>query len=192
MKTFYQFIGEDFNSHSASQFMIPVSTISRRGSVEDSGKTTMLFYEHVNGTSFNLSRYVKSFIGSNVADLMKAPTNDFRYLIYSSQTGFDVFAWQASIQHSFMTKSLEANKDLKRYPDNIRYHFLYNESQLYMKGDHIGVFWCFPFVFWQGGLTVNLTLESLRVFESTTNLKSALQFSDTQWNSLLKSQDCKL
>lgn len=123
---------------------------------------------------------------------MKTPTNDYRSLIYSTPNGFDVFVWSAAIQHAQMTRSLDANKNLNKYPNGIKYVYSYNECQILMKGDEVGSVWCFPFVIWQGGLTVNLSQDTLMVFESTTNLKSALQFSDAQWNSLLKSQDCKL
>jgi hypothetical protein len=49
MKTFTRFIQEDFNSHGAQQFLMPVSTVSKRAGskVASSAQTIMMFYERV-------------------------------------------------------------------------------------------------------------------------------------------------
>lgn len=194
MKTFNLFIQEDFNSHGAQQFLIPVSTVSKRGGpkVASSAQTIMMFYEHVVGSSLNLTRYAKTFLSSNVSDIMKAPSNDYRVLIYCTPDGFHVFVWYASIQHTQMTKSLDANKDMKKYPSNIKYQYLYNESQMFMEGDAIGRAWCFPFIIWQGSIVSNLMPEALIVLDKAKDVKSVFQFSDAQWSALSKRQEFSL
>ena len=144
------------------------------------------------GTTLNLTRYSKSFLSSNVLDIMKAPSNDYRVLIYYTPEGFHVFVWYASIQHTQMTKSLDANKDMKKYPSNIKYQYLYNESQMFMEGDSIGSAWCFPFIIWQGSIVSNLMPEALIVLNKAKDVKSTFQLSDAQWNSISKKQEYKI
>ena len=194
MKSFSAFILEDFNSSGAQQFLIPVSTVSKRGGpkVASSAQTIMMFYEHVMGTSFNLTKYAKTFLASNVSEIMKAPANDYRVLVYHVIDGFHVFVWYASIQHTQMSKSLDANKDMKKYPSGIKYNHFYLESQMFMEGESIGPIWCFPFIIWQGSIVSNLMPESLSVLNKAKDLKSTFHFSDTQWESLMKKQEFRI
>lgn len=186
IKLFSRFILEDFNSSGAQQFLIPVSTVSKgRGAkVSSSAQTVMLFYEHITGTSFNLPKYAKTFLASSVSEIMKAPSNDYRVLVYHSTDGFHIFVWYASIQHTQMTRSLDANKDMKKYPSGIKYNHFYLESQMFMEGDSIGPTWCFPFIIWQGFIVSNIMPEALNVLNDAKDLKSTFQLSDTQWEAL--------
>lgn len=194
MKTFEKFIKEDFNSHGAQQFLISVPTATKRygSKVASSAQTIMMFYEHVLGSSLNLTKYAKSFLSSNVSDIMKAPSNDYRVLIYHTPEGFHVFVWYASVQHTQMTRSLDANNDMKKYPSNIKYQYLYNESQMFMEGDSIGPAWCFPFIIWQGSIVSNLMPVALDVLNKAKDIKSTFRLSDAQWESILKKQEFRL
>lgn len=194
MKSFANFVLEDFNSHGAQQFLIPVSTVSKRGGPKgaSSAQTIMMFYEHVVGSSLNLTRYAKSFLASNVSDIMKAPSNDYRVLIYHTPEGIHVFVWYASVQHTQMTRSLDANKDMKKYPSNIKYQYLYNESQMFMEGDAIGPAWCFPLIIWQGSIVSNLMPEALAVLNKAKDVKTTFQLSDAQWNSISTKQEFRI
>jgi hypothetical protein len=194
IKSFANFISEDFNSHGAQQFLIPVSTVLKGGGPKgaSSAQTIMMFYEHVAGSSFNLTRYAKSFLASDVSAIMKAPSNDYRVLIYHTPEGSHIFVWYASIQHTQMTKSLDANKGMKKYPSNIKYQYLYNESQMFMEGDLIGPAWCFPFIIWQGSIVSNLMPEALTVLNKAKDVKSTFQLSNAQWDAILKKQEFRL
>lgn len=151
-----------------------------------------MFYEFVSGSSFNLAKYAKSFLASHVSDIMKASSNDYRVLIYHVPEGHHVFVWDSAIQHSIMAKSLDSNKNLDKYPSNIKFTYLYNESLMFMAGDEIGSTWCFPFVIWQGSAVSNLSGQALNVLNKAKDVKTIFQFSDMQWESFLKKQEFKL
>ena len=189
MKTFDQFIRvnliEDFNSPGATQFMIKAPA-SKKGQSTD----TMMFYEHTG--NLNISRYSKSFLSQEVVDSMKAFSNDWRVLVYSSANAFDIFVWSASVLHSSISKALDLNKNLNKYPNTIKYNFLYNESQLLMKGDSVGSSWCFPFIIWKNEIVVNLIPDALSVLQQNKDIKNLLGFSDVQWKNLMKDQKCSL
>lgn len=191
MKSFSTFIIEDFNSNGAQQFLIPVSTASKK-TKDASTQSVMLFYEHHTGSSLNLTRYAKSFMGSEVMAMMKAPTSDYRILFYVGATGMDIFVWKSLIHHSQMSRSLDANKDMKKYPSNIKYNFLYNECQMYMKGDTIGSIWCFPLVIFEGEIVLNVSLDSLAIINEQKDIKSIFKIPDLQWNNLIKKSQYKL
>ena len=191
MKSFSKFIIEDFNSHGAQQFLIPVSTVSKRGGPKGaaSAQTIMMFYERVMGSSLNLAKYAKSFLASNVSDIMKATSNDYRVLIYCTPEGFHVFVWDASIQHTQMVKSLDANKDMKKFPSNIKYQYLYNESQMFMEGDVVGPTWCLPLIIWKGAIVSNLMPQAFEIINKAKDVKSTFKITDAQWNSLLTKKE---
>lgn len=184
MKSFAEFIIEDFNSHGALQFLIPVSTNTRGSKGSSSAKSVMMFYENVKTTSFNLTKYLNSFMRTDVSDIMQAPGNNYRILIYGSVNGFHVFVWTASIQHTQMVRSLDANKNLNKFPANIKYQFFYNECQMYMEGDVIGNEWCFPLILWEGELKINITPESKNVLDRAKDIQTVFQLSNSQWKSL--------
>ena len=123
---------------------------------------------------------------------MKTTTNDYRSLIYSTPNGFDVFVWSAAIQHAQMTRSLDVNKNLNKYPNGIKYVYSYNECQILMKGDEVGSVWCFPFVIWQGSIVSNLESRALDVLNDEKKFKNVFQISDNQWESLSKKQEFRL
>lgn len=191
MKTFNLFIQEDFNSAGASQFLISMSADSKKAK-NSSPQSVMMFYEHNTGPSLNLTRYAKSFLGSNVMDLMKAPSNDYRILFYVSPTSIDAFIWKAQYHHSQMSRSLDANKDMKKYPSNIKYNYLYNECQMYMKGDTIGPTWCFPLVIFEGDIVLNVSLESLGIIHQQKDIKNVFKIPDLQWSQLINKSQYKL
>lgn len=186
MKTFNEFILEDFNSPGATQFMIKTPPANNRGQSSD----TMVFYEHT--LTLNLSKYFQSFLKPDVADSMKAVSNDWRVLIYASPTGFDIFVWSAAILHTSMSKALDSNKSLNKYPGTIKYNFLYNESQLLMKGDTVGSSWCFPFVVWNSEIVVNLIPDALEILQNAKDIKGVFKLTDNQWKGLINKQKCSL
>ena len=193
MKTFEKFIKEDFNSPGATQFKLIASTPGKKSSsIKSSATEVIVFHEHLPNSAFNLSRYSKSFLGSEVPAIMQSHSTDWRVLIFASPLGFDVFVWTAAIQHHIMTKMLDLNKDLKKYPSTTKYNFLYNESQLLMRGDKVGPAWCFPYVIWQGDMVVNLLPEAIGALEASKNIKELFKLSDSQWSGLLNRQSCSL
>lgn len=193
MKTFNQFIKEDFNSNGAQQFLITVSEIIKGSKkASSSARTVMVFYEHVTKPSFNLVKYSKSFLSPNVAEIMKSNSNDYRILVYHSSNGFHIFVWDARIQHNQMTISLDDNKNMKKYPSDIKYSYLYRECQIFMDGDEIGENWCFPFVIFENSFYLNLNKDALMVLNKAKDLKSIFQFSDQQFGNLSKKQDFDL
>lgn len=190
MKTFKEFVLEDFNSPKATQFLINVNKpISRTKSEKQS---VMMFYESVTAKFINISSFVKSFLSKDVSVLMKTDHNNWRSMIFGVSLGFRCFVWDASIQHHLMSQALDKNKNLNKYDSNIKYNFLYNESQLLMPGDSVGSTWCFPFVVWENAIHVNLTAEALQVLQESKDIKALFKLSDQQWNSLIKRQQCNL
>lgn len=150
----------------------------------------MIFYEHAQ--SLNLPRFVKSFLPQDVASIMRSSSNDWRVLVYASDSGFDIFVWTALLLHSAVSKALDSNKGLNKYPGTLKYNFLYNESQLLMKGDTVGKLWCFPFVIWKNEIIVNLIPDALSVLQGAKNVKGQFNLSDKQWKGLMENQKCSI
>lgn len=189
MKTFEQFLNEDFNSPGAIQFLMPVGLANfKTGAVNEN----MIFYEHVGISGMNLSRYCKSFLSPTVAKLMQSKSTDFRFLIYTSNNWIDVFAFDGTILHQTMAKSLDANKDMKKYPSNIKYQYLYNESQMFVEGDTVGPAWCLPLIIWEGSIVSNLMPEALAILNKAKDVKTTFQIADAQWSQLINKSEYKL
>ena len=191
MKNFYQFIQEDFSSQNATQFTLKIVNQALRGRKDGTTAEVMIFYEHINGSSMNLDRFSKSFMKTDVMSMMNNPDHNWRVLIYKVIDGFDVFVWKSSIMHNIISKALDSNKNLKKYPD-IKYSFLYNESQLLMKGDTIGQTWCFSLVIFNGSIISNISTDALNIINDQKGLSNLFKLSDIQVRDLLTKQQCHL
>lgn len=190
MKTFEKFIKEDFNSSGAIQFLMPVGLANFKTGIVNE---RMVFYEHVGISGMNLPRYCKSFLSPTVAKLMQSRSTDFRFLIYTYNNGFHVFAFDVTTLHQTMAKALDTNKTrLKKFPESINYYYLYHETQLLEVGDTIEDTWCFSFALVDGEIASNLTREPLRALDKGKGLKTLFKFSDSQWEDLLDSGSCKI
>ena len=183
MKTFYQYIKEDFNSTGAIQFSMNAKRVN--GSYE-----IIVFYEHT--TNFNLFRFSESFLPNEVAELMKSRYNDWRVMVLSNKSSFDIFVWPSTILHSDFSQMLDSNKSLKKYPQNINYHEAYSKTYLLGKKDTVSDTWCFPFTIVRDQVVVNLSPKSLIILQETKNCKSLFKIPDAKWESLLDIQSCKI
>ena len=191
MKNFQIFIKEDFNSPKATQFSLPV-TSSSKFSPNGQSKDIIVFYEHLKTSTINLPKYSKSFLSPSVSSFMNTNTSDWRVLVYYKTDGFHVFVWRADILHSYFINSLESYKNTDKYPSDIKYNKLYNETLMLRDNDKIGKIWCFPYIIWQSKIVVNLIEDSLVILDKYANIKDKFQLSESQWINLLTNQYCSI
>lgn len=185
MKTFQEFIQEDFNSPKATQFKIPVSVTARP---TPGGKTTdiMVFYESMPYRSFNLIRYMKSFESSDAKEILNNAPGRWRGLVFGKDTELLVFVWNSSFLHANICNSLDIISKTGKCPI-IGYKKSYNAMNLIDPGDTIPRNWCFPFVYISGKVRTNLYKNPLIEFESQKDIKSLFQFNENEFGDLLKS-----
>jgi hypothetical protein len=180
MKTFYEFIQEDFNSAGATQFPLAGQGIPR-------DKPLVVFYERVTARYLPILAYMKSFMSENATSSMKNEGNDWRAAVYGFSTGYDVFAWKASVQHHSVIGALDKSKD-KILPKR-RWLGLYNEANMLDSTDKVGDEWCFPFIIFQGTFVTNLNKTNITVLQDQTNVKGKFRFNDENWNKLVTKGD---
>lgn len=147
MKTFDDFLKEDFNSPGATNFSLDV--LKNKKSLE----TIQVFYEKVNGKLIDIKKYMTTFSG-NANEIMKNDNGDWRGVVFISPEEFDIFVWKASILHTDVMRALDSNKN-KKYSVT-KCLMAYNDSVLATQGDVPKVF-CFPFFVFLGEFGTNLS-----------------------------------
>jgi hypothetical protein len=150
MKTFNEFISEDFNSNGATQITVPLKS---------KGSPTVdqpVFYEKLPVKPFNLVRYMQSFtddarnILKNTPDFVKY---GWRGVVVYDNKALLVFVWPSKYLHHDIMGAIQNNPGVA---PKIKYLQIYNSILLLDPGEKIKDSWCFPFV-WDGRkLDVNL------------------------------------
>jgi len=151
MKTFSQYLKEDFNSNGATQFMLKMA----------SGEAPV-FYEKLPKKPFNLARYIRSFYSSTAMKTLLIHDKMLRGVIFCDEIDYHVFIFAPYRLHSSVCSAL--SKYEGQYPKKLNYYGIY--SKIYDLEDNkiIPNQWCFPFVDDDGELRTNLlkqTFDSL-------------------------------
>jgi hypothetical protein len=153
MKTFNEFINEDFNSAGATQF---ISNVTVRGRLFE----VPIFYEKLPMRPFNLARYMKSFDSNTASTTLKNPLRgggSWRGFSVIERSAIHMLVWAGLQLHFDVLTSLQNNHGKSA---KLRYLDLYNEIYS-MNPDRFTIkdTWGYPFI-WENGAFVEPDWES--------------------------------
>lgn len=183
MKTFTQFIQEDFNSPKATQVTLPVMAFGR--SKKGPSNDMLAFFEIMPKRSFNLLRYMKTFDSQNAKDILNNISGHWRGLIFSTAQELLVFVWKGTVIHHQIGQAIDKIAGKEKVPAH-KYMKAYNTMNMLDSGESIDSNWCFPLVYMNGQLRTNLQPVALDELEKQKRIKELFQLDDTQFSSLLK------
>jgi hypothetical protein len=165
MKTFNEFIIEDFNSNGSTQITVPLK--SKKSAAVDQP----VFFEKLPVKPFNLSRYMQSF-GDDARTVLKN-TSDFVKDSWRGVAVYDnkvllMFVWPSKYLHHDMMGAIQNNPGTA---PKIKYLQIYNSILLLDPGEKIKDSWCFPFV-WDGRKVImNLEDDILESLDTQKGIK---------------------
>lgn len=137
MKTFHEFITEDFNSNGATQFELKSSGLGESSKM-------IIFFEKIPVRPFSLGRYMKSF-GTTAKEIMRNNSQfGWRGIVFHKAGSLLIFVWSANYLHHDICKALDNQSGV--YPKH-KYLRSYNDMYLLGYKEPIGDEWCFPFTY---------------------------------------------
>lgn len=120
---------------------------------------------------------------------MKSSTPNYRFLMYLSSNFIDVFSWKATIIHHDVVKALDVFKENNKNIPDIKYTKLYNEADMFMKGDTLGPIWCFSFVLFNNKIVTNYSTTAISEINSLKNLSTIFRLSSSQVHSFIQGEE---
>jgi hypothetical protein len=174
MRTFQEFIQEDFNSQNATQIVLNKKT----------NRPLMVFFEKIPMRSFNLLRYMNSFKSEDAMTVLNNPSDYWRGLVFYANRALMVFVWRGTILHQHLCGFIDRDAKDGKVP-TFKYEKLYNHMCLLDPGDDIGANWCFPFVFMNGTITTNFIPSVLNELEKQKKIRDLFQLSNQQFSGLI-------
>jgi hypothetical protein len=184
MKTFNQFIQEDFNSPKATQISLDVlKATGRKGVTAKTG--ALSFFEALPKRSFNLLRYLKSFDTEEAKTVLGNNMGYWRGLIFNSSQEFLIFVWKGILLHHQIAYAINNQSGMGKIPA-LKYEKAYNTMNLLDPGETIDNNWCFPLVYLNGQIRTNLSPVALEELEKQKGVKALFQLDDMQFSKLLK------
>lgn len=148
MKTFDEFLNEDFNSSKATQFVVPITSGGRTNKGTSGLTESIVFFEILPKRSFNLERYMKTFGTSTAFSTMKNKSGHWRGMFFGRGSELLSVIFDAGILHEVLAKSLdEFTKKSDKVP-KYGYSKSYNATYLLDPGEKIDN-WCFPLTYFE-------------------------------------------
>lgn len=185
MKTFNQFLQEDFNSPKATQVPLEVASLWR--SKKSTPKEPLLaFFEAMPKRPFNLLRYLRSFDSQDAKDILNNSTSSrWRGILFSSNQEFLVFVWKGSVLHQQVCQAIDKIAGKDKVPAH-KYLKSYNTMNLLDPGETLDNNWCFPFVYTLGQIRTNLPPVAFGELDKQKGIKDLFQFDESQVSKILK------
>jgi len=185
MKTFYQFIQEDFNSPKATQVSLEVMGMGRSGKGAPT-KSLIAFFEAIPKRPFNLLRYLRSFDSQDAKDILNNSTSSrWRGILFSSNQEFLVFVWKGSVLHQQVCQAIDKIAGKDKVPAH-KYLKSYNTMNLLDPGETLDNNWCFPFVYMLGQIRTNLPPVAFGELDKQKGIQDLFQFDESQVSKILK------